>query len=117
MRKRPTDFGLSGNLWDGKTLAAHIERAYGVTLGGQPGQVGVQVAAGVPILSGTIAIDGASQRSFTSAAGTTIGHWVPTYRPVASGGTYTVTWAWVPATKAADKPTATTEHKMLMFFI
>jgi transposase len=33
LRKRPTDFGLSGNLWDGKTLAAHIERAYGVTLG------------------------------------------------------------------------------------
>jgi len=33
LRKRPSDFDLSGNLWDGKTLAAHIERAYGVTLG------------------------------------------------------------------------------------
>ena len=32
LRNRPSDFGLSGNLWDGKTLAAHIERAYGVTL-------------------------------------------------------------------------------------
>jgi transposase len=33
LRKRPADFGLSGNLWDGKTLAAHIKRAHGVTLG------------------------------------------------------------------------------------
>lgn len=33
LRKRPADFGLSGNLWDGKTLAAHIEQAYGVRLG------------------------------------------------------------------------------------
>jgi transposase len=33
LRKRPCDFGLSGNLWDGKTLAAHIERAHRVTLG------------------------------------------------------------------------------------
>jgi transposase len=33
LRKRPSDFGLSGNLWDGKTLAAHIERAYGLSLG------------------------------------------------------------------------------------
>lgn len=33
LRKRPSDFGLSGNLWDGKTLAAHIERAHGVRLG------------------------------------------------------------------------------------
>ena len=33
LRKRPSDFGLSGNLWDGKILAAHIERAHGVTLG------------------------------------------------------------------------------------
>ena len=32
-RKRPADFGLRGNLWDGKTLAAHIKRAHGVTLG------------------------------------------------------------------------------------
>lgn len=33
VRKRPSDFGLSGNLWDGKTLAAHIRLAYGVVLG------------------------------------------------------------------------------------
>ena len=33
LRKRPSDLGLSGNLWDGKTLAAHIERAYGLSLG------------------------------------------------------------------------------------
>lgn len=33
LRKRPSDFGLSGNLWDGKTLAAHIEQAYGAQLG------------------------------------------------------------------------------------
>src|SRR5271157_5920379 len=33
LRKRPADFGLRGNLRDGKTLAAHIKRAHGVTLG------------------------------------------------------------------------------------
>ena len=33
LRKRPSDIGLEGNLWDGKTLAAHIERAYGLSLG------------------------------------------------------------------------------------
>ena len=33
LRARPSDFGLTGNLWDGKTLAAHIERKYRVTLG------------------------------------------------------------------------------------
>ena len=33
LRKRPADFGLSGNLWDGKTLAAYLKRAYRVTLG------------------------------------------------------------------------------------
>jgi transposase len=33
LRKRSADFGLSGNLWDGKTLAAYLERAYRVTLG------------------------------------------------------------------------------------
>jgi transposase len=33
LRKRPADFGLSGNLWDGKTLAAHIENTYGIRLG------------------------------------------------------------------------------------
>jgi transposase len=33
LRGRPSDFGLSGNLWDGKTLAAHIEKKYDVVLG------------------------------------------------------------------------------------
>jgi hypothetical protein len=33
LRKRTSDFGLNANLWDGETLAAHIERAYGVTWG------------------------------------------------------------------------------------
>jgi transposase len=33
LRARPSDFGLHGNLWDGKTLAAYIKRKYGVTLG------------------------------------------------------------------------------------
>jgi len=33
LRMRPSDFGLAGNLWDGKTLAAHIQRAHCVTLG------------------------------------------------------------------------------------
>ena len=33
LRKRPEDVGLSGNLWDGKTLSAHIKKSYGVSLG------------------------------------------------------------------------------------
>src|SRR5271165_1423658 len=33
LRKTPRQAGLKGNLWDGKTLAAWIERRYGVTLG------------------------------------------------------------------------------------
>lgn len=33
LRKTPRQVGLSGNLWDGKTLAAWIEKRYGVTLG------------------------------------------------------------------------------------
>ncbi len=33
LRKTPEDVGLSGNLWDGKTLSAHIKKAYGVSLG------------------------------------------------------------------------------------
>jgi transposase len=33
LRKRPSDFELSGNLWDGKTLAEYIQQTFGVTLG------------------------------------------------------------------------------------
>jgi len=33
LRQRPCDFGLSGNLWDGKTLSAHIQQRHGVKLG------------------------------------------------------------------------------------
>lgn len=33
LRKSPRDIGLGGNLWDGKTLAAWIERQYGTQLG------------------------------------------------------------------------------------
>lgn len=33
LRKTPEDVGLSGNLWDGKTLSAHIKKSYGVVLG------------------------------------------------------------------------------------
>jgi transposase len=33
LRKRPADFGLTGNLWDGKTLSAWIEGQWGLTLG------------------------------------------------------------------------------------
>jgi transposase len=33
LRGRPEDCGLSGNLWDGKTLSAWIERRFGVALG------------------------------------------------------------------------------------
>src|ERR1700674_2891370 len=32
LRRRPADFGLSGNLWDGKTLAAYLEQEHGVSL-------------------------------------------------------------------------------------
>lgn len=33
LRKFPSDIGLTGNLWDGKTLSAFIKRNYGVCLG------------------------------------------------------------------------------------
>lgn len=33
LRKTPEDVGLSGNLWDGKTLSAHIKKSHGVSLG------------------------------------------------------------------------------------
>lgn len=33
LRKRPTDFGLTGNLWDGKTLSAFVSRECGIALG------------------------------------------------------------------------------------
>lgn len=33
LRQRPEDVGLSGNLWDGKTLSAYLERQYKVDLG------------------------------------------------------------------------------------
>jgi transposase len=32
LRKSPRDVGLGGNLWDGKTLSAWIERQYGTVL-------------------------------------------------------------------------------------
>ncbi len=33
LRKTPKEAGMSGNLWDGKTLAAWIKRQYGIRLG------------------------------------------------------------------------------------
>jgi transposase len=33
LRGSPRDVGLGGNLWDGKTLAAWIERQYHIALG------------------------------------------------------------------------------------
>jgi transposase len=33
LRRMPREVGLGGNLWDGKTLAAWIEREYGIRLG------------------------------------------------------------------------------------
>lgn len=33
LRQTPDTVGLSGHLWDGKTLAAYIEQQYGVVLG------------------------------------------------------------------------------------
>jgi len=33
LRKTPSEVGMGGNLWDGKTLAAWIERQYGARLG------------------------------------------------------------------------------------
>ena len=33
LRRTPEDVGLSGNLWDGKTLSAHIKKSHGVSLG------------------------------------------------------------------------------------
>lgn len=33
LRGQPVDFGLTGNLWDGKTLSAYLERQWDVSLG------------------------------------------------------------------------------------
>ena len=33
LRKKPSDFSLSGHLWDGKTLAAFVRKQWDVTLG------------------------------------------------------------------------------------
>jgi transposase len=33
LRKRPAEFGLVGNLWDGPVLAEHLRQRYGVDLG------------------------------------------------------------------------------------
>ena len=33
LRRMPREIGLGGNVWDGKTLAAWIERQYGIALG------------------------------------------------------------------------------------
>lgn len=33
LRRSPEDAGISGNLWDGKTLSALIKKSYGVSLG------------------------------------------------------------------------------------
>lgn len=33
LRKTPADYGLSGNLWDGKTLSAFIEERFEISLG------------------------------------------------------------------------------------
>ena len=33
LRHMPREAGLGGNLWDGKTLVAWIEREYGINLG------------------------------------------------------------------------------------
>jgi transposase len=33
LRRTPREAGLSGNIWDGKTLAAWIDKQYGVSLG------------------------------------------------------------------------------------
>jgi transposase len=33
LRRMPREFGLGGNVWDGKTLAAWIKRQYGIALG------------------------------------------------------------------------------------
>lgn len=33
LRSSPSEYGLTGNLWDGKTLSAFIKQQWGVTLG------------------------------------------------------------------------------------
>ncbi len=33
LRGQPSDFGLTGNLWDGKTLSAYIEKQWDLNLG------------------------------------------------------------------------------------
>jgi transposase len=38
VRGMPRDVGLSGNLWDGKTMAAYLRNAHGVELGPRQGR-------------------------------------------------------------------------------
>lgn len=38
LRRMPSEVGLGGNLWDGKTLAAWIEREYAIPPGTRPCQ-------------------------------------------------------------------------------
>jgi len=33
LRRQPTDFGLTGNLWDGKTLSAYVKSQWELSLG------------------------------------------------------------------------------------
>ena len=33
LRRHPADFGLTGNLWDGKTLSAYVKRQWDIGLG------------------------------------------------------------------------------------
>ncbi len=33
LRKKPADFGLGGNLWDGKTLSKFVSKQWGIKLG------------------------------------------------------------------------------------
>jgi transposase len=33
LRGSPSEYGLTGNLWDGKTLSAFIEEQWGISLG------------------------------------------------------------------------------------
>jgi transposase len=33
LRRQPTDYGLTGNLWDGQTLSAYVKREWDVILG------------------------------------------------------------------------------------
>ncbi len=73
LRMQPTDFGLTGNLWDGKTLSAYVKRQWDVRLGTRQcqrlfRQLGFRLRKPRPVIANASAEDQARVKK-TSPAG------------------------------------------------